>query len=614
MHRGGRRREHLFRSRRAWVVLFCLAQVAAAKVWAECRERDPELTAQIKRLVADIESGRRDDIKSVDDFLMALPPTVRQSMIFIADSRSLQESTVQAPRVLVKTPNSDVVLSFGTDPSLRGYDAIEMTVWNGKTAKVEMAELRFPADSSDERLRASGKVSVEHNPQKCVVCHSEPRRWTIDPYRFWAGHIPWTEDALNKGSIEVEWYKEFLRKVESGQPRWRALRPMETIAEIDQALERTGRYQIKSTQSETTQPNNTPSLDMSHQFLIYNGCRIAHELAARPDWNKIKYAATAAVTQTCSDPSKFLDDAGNRSARSWFEERGRGVKNGKFNYDELTKDTAKKQRSLSPDREGRQQWFFEKYLGSEEAAKKEIDQAHGALLRKDREFSGEHGSRFPTFENSTDEVTKTRYLLEPLGIEVNKWSMAIDPETYSHVEFFPEIAKAKPIQDVVDEINAMPGPGSFCDKLAAKSREAMRSPGGGPAGGTVATGIEGYCSPEELAVQARDFARGMTPMLLRARAAEALRVCAGCHTSGALGAPKLPFRDMGELEARIQRTKGRLDDFGERMWGRISRNPEMAGAMPAFGTPLTNEQKVAVRAWLDGIGRPSTGSSSPGTR
>ena len=78
--------------------------------------------------------------------------------------------------------------------------------------------------------------------------------------------------------------------------------------------------------------------------------------------------------------------------------------------------------------------------GSAERAQAEVTLAAENLSRKDAEFTA-GGNRFPTFENSSREVTASRYLLQPLGVDVNKWSMAVDKEMYSHVEFFKEIAK-----------------------------------------------------------------------------------------------------------------------------------------------------------------------------
>lgn len=578
----------------------CPLTVAAQQ---RCRQRDPELAQEVQDLIHDVEEGRRPELTSVDKFLAAVPEKIRQSMIFVGDSRSLQESSREAPRILIKSPNSDVIMSFNIDPSHRGYESVEMVLWNGDTARIEMVEVRFPEDTTDPTLRASGKPMVTHNPRKCQVCHfsGTDMRWQFDPYRFWAGHIPWTEDALNEGSIEVEWYKEFLRNINEGKPRWRNLVPFETEEQIDRDLARNHRVQIRSTVGETTQPNNTPSLDLSHQILIYNGCRIGWSLADRPDWDKIKYAATAAVTSRCSDPTQFMDEDGNRQAEQYFEDRGLGLKNHAFDYDTLLDETHERQWSLAPDREGRQLWFFEKYLGSEEAARAEIDQAAGALLRKDAEFTTA-SNRFPTFENGQDEVTKTRYLLQPLGIDVDQWSMAIDPNTYSHVEFFDEVARSKPITDVVDEINADRSGGSFCEKLAAKSRAALRDvPRKEPEFDLVE-----FCSAQDIVGRALELAQTLEPAALRAGAEEAVSGCPGCHATRALGAPPIPFHDMNALEAQIRKTQGKLGSLGDRIWDRVSRHPEVHGAMPKFGSGLSTEDKTALRAWLDSLAGPSS--------
>jgi hypothetical protein len=116
------------------------------------------------------------------------------------------------------------------------------------------------------------------------------------------------------------------------------------------------------------------------------------------------------------------------------------------------------------------------------------------------------------------------------------------------------------------------------------------------------TDAEGYCPPSVLDDQATQLARTLEPIALRGAAQGILQRCSGCHTSGARGAPKLPFGDINALEDRIRRTKGEPGDFGERMWGRVSRYPEASGAMPLGGRHLTNDEKVQLRAWINSLG------------
>lgn len=580
-----------------------IAAAGIAHAQDRCRQRDPELTQQVRDLVSDVEAGRRPDLNSVDAFLAAVPETIRKSMIFIGDSRSLQESTRENPRILIKSPNSDVVMSFNTDPRHRGYDAVEMVLWDGATARLEMVEIRFSKDTEVARadpVMGPGEVEVTRNPQKCTVCHFSggDMRWVFDPYRLWAGHIPWSEDALQKGSIEVEWYKEFLGRIASGEPRWRNLIPFETPEQIDAELERKGRVQIQSTDGETTQPNNTPSLDLSHQILIYNGCRIAWQLKDRPDWDKIKYAVTAAVTNRCDDPTEFLNDAGNEIAQKRLMDRGLATDDdGAFSFDELVKETRTSQWSLSPDREGRQLWFFEKYLGDLDAARAEIDRSAENLIRNDSSYR-EGAIRFPTFEEHQMEVAKSRYLLEPLGIDVTQWSMAVDPGTQSHVEFFDEIPRAQPIRDVLQEIYDDDSRGSFCEKLARKSREAMGDvPRVAPE-----FDLPDFCSKEDIVARVLALTDELEPVAVRTDAAEALTRCPACHSTRSFGAPRIPFDDMSALEQEIRKTRGTFGDLGERIWDRVSRHPEEHGAMPKFGSGLSTDEKTAIRAWLDSLG------------
>lgn len=610
-----------------------------------CRQRDPEIVNNVKGLVEGIRSGQRPEVKTVDDFLGLLPEKMRNDMIFMANSRSLQKATVKDPRVILKSPNSDVVVTFNLDPELPGYDMIEMQVWNNQTAKFELTELQFPADMKDRKFGDKhqikhGKVTVEDDPQKCKKCHIGGRPiW--DPYRFWFGQVPFAEDALDKGSVDVDWYKKYLDDIASGRPRMRQLKPLITKEQIDAELAAKGRVQIPGAFSETTQPRNTPALDLSHQLLNYNGCRIARELASRPDWDKIKYTVAGAVSKSCGSPDKFLDDQGNQNATRYFEFRNIGSKDGKFDFNALVNDTHRRQWTLAFDRDDREQTWLKSQLGTDAKVDEELKLHRKNLLRQDAEFTTPL-VRFPTFENTEYEASKSRYLLEPLGIKTNEWSMAFDPETYSHVEFMREIELAPPIQDVIREVQAKSQPPEeFCKNLADLSRAHM---GSGPRAGSSAnpatarsiTGQEDPskpCSRDQLEGAAVQQLHDTNYDLASRRVGAILsRRCQQCHVDEAayLGAPEYPMDDVHELGRLIcqkakPKTKGIFSQIlgrffkhppvtettqttqasptkdstlGTRLWDRVSRAPDEQGMMPKRGGPLSDSERVAMRVWL----------------
>ncbi len=581
-------------------------------------DRDREEVDAVKKLLTDVESGRASSIRTADDFLGALPLSVRSSFIFVADSKSVQQADVDSPRVILKSPNAEVTVTFNTNPAHLGYDAVEMQLWNARAQRFELAEVRFPADSKDAALRGMNRPQVEREPAKCATCHQGPAgdrsmahlssKPVMDPYRFWAGFVPFSEDRLNRGSVDVKWFKSYLDRVHGGAPRYRRIATKLTSVGLDKTLASRPSVQVPSAKSWSSQPVNTPGLDISHQFLILNGCRIVEELKRRPDWDTVKWFVAGSFS--CTDPTQFLDEGRNQQAKDWFTQRKTGLKSGRFDFDTLIAQTRARQNTLAEEREGRQLWFYEKQLGSVARAREQIALADRYNIRgKGRTGPSKIGSDdnrhivsrsiFPTFETDYREVARMRYLLEPLGIEMNRWSMAIDPETYSHVEFFTEVESHPEIQSLIQETS------NQCEKMAEKAKEGLGSlkkrerP------------VTGYSSPEELAASARTSLAGVTLAQARSKVGF-LNACAACHTTAMLGAPILPFSNVADLEALIRKTSGSLGDEGEKIWDRVTRRQDLYGAMPP-GMSLSDEEKRSLRVWLDIVktGERSTKKKSP---
>ena len=200
-------------------------------------------------------------------------------------------------------------------------------------------------------------------------------------------------------------------------------------------------------------------------------------------------------------------------------------------------------------------------------------------------------SRFPTFENSFQEISKVRYILDPMGFQSNLWSMAGDPDTFAHVEFFKEIAAQPEVQKIWSDA------GQDCSRLAELSRAALRDFNAQP------PALVSYCPPAALKAQAiGDLSRltaSMTLVLARNPVAQALRGCIGCHLAGIEGAPKIPFGNLNQMEKLIANRKGNPGDLGEIIWDRITRSPDSYNSMPLGGAPLSDESKRAVREWLE---------------
>ena len=81
--------------------------------------------------------------------------------------------------------------------------------------------------------------------------------------------------------------------------------------------------------------------------------------------------------------------------------------------------------------------------------------------------------------------------------------------------------------------------------------------------------------------------------------------CAYCHGSGGNsprgGAPRIEFDDIEALERRLARTSGTVGDLKEVLWDRVTRHSGAWGHMPRDNTPITREQKLGLREWLNSI-------------
>jgi hypothetical protein len=322
----------------------------------------------------------------------------------------------------------------------------------------------------------------------------------------------------------------------------------------------------------------------------------------------------------------FLGTAGNRNAQSYFVDRGISA-SGTFSYPALRDDTDRRQRSLAVDKEGRQLWQFERYFrdnptvrpggctSSFDCASREMDRIFGNMINNEPRFVNP-GGRLATFEDSGQQMTATRYLLEPLGINVGEWSMAIDPGSYAHNQFFGEICLDTAIQSVLTDAG-MSGPAArsacngggqtppaaVCTALASASRTAVRIPTGS---GTISRSAAYACETPDI-LQREASLRPIVETeccLLRQEAARIVRdeQCIMCHAPATSGAPPIPFNDINALEREIRLTRGRVGDFGERIWDRIARHPDSYGAMPQGMGSVERTNKVALRRWLNSLG------------
>lgn len=267
------------------------------------------------------------------------------NFIVIGESESLQPTTVRDgkmyPRIALKSPNSELWVTFNTDPKEPTYSTLEIMRWNGKKAKYEFMELDF--DKNKRHMDGTG--------EKCISCHKQPDpRPNWDTYRAWSGVVPSRDDMLEMHARDGEYvegserrigtdgraYLSFLDQVVSAKettpndrlamldipmdpqvqfagrtPPVTELSPREQVELIRRQTEERGFYRIphypyteglgQSNFDQKTARYTGPSQAAFDQMSGQNFCRISTRLKEHPDYNKFKYYLAGLGEGSCKN-------------------------------------------------------------------------------------------------------------------------------------------------------------------------------------------------------------------------------------------------------------------------------------------------------------------------
>jgi hypothetical protein len=643
-----------------------------------CADHDPGVRAEVNTLLQQVSSGST--ISSLDAFVAALPLQIRQNVMFWTETRAMQriypieqqqavsrlpvktqdrsfhkegsrwcvspkdggeKSCVEA-RVLLASTEGDFIGTFTTHPESPTAGSFEFALFNPAESTVDYFDLVFNGSSAP---------TVAKNPDKCMTCHGGRDgtvNWRMDPYRMWAFSTPFNEDNLRPGSVETEWYLSFLERIEGGESVLRHLRPVNDRQTILRELQK-GPYQLKAVPASVDfAGRDTPALNITHQLLEKNACRIASSMAQREDFNKIKYAAIGALID-CPNPDEFIPAQGayqKSNAERYFERMNLGVRGGRFELPALLAETEAKHVALLADRLSRRFDHFTQYAGEDRALAEISESIVQAPVQ------ARYG--VTNYETYPSHITKARYLLEPLGVDVANWSMAVDSEFNSHVEFLYPAAFQPVFLDVLKrefDLDSRVGRSiglSECNDMGTTNGKQSLSQG---CRSDVARVSAGLC--KDLAAKSRMVLQDFVPKADRWAAAvvdskESLDAdaavlasrstldgltasagmvydtyCQGCHANTyKSGAWFYPFGDMAEMNKLIAREKNAsihaLDgqrvglagtakgdwpfDYvssGDRIWDRVTRHPRQHGVMPRFTqTGLSRADKVTLRAHM----------------
>ena len=604
---------------------------------------------------------------SIATFIAALPLSLRGNSIFMGPSRSNQDGSPENPKVILKSPNSDVILSFNSHPEQHGSNEVEMMLWNAKTRKYDFASVAFAEGPDGAPIGKAGlSAVVRRNPPDCSACHGTPARAKWDPGPMWPGQIPFVGDKiLGDNNLDTKQYRSIVERIEKARKdsakgmstgqmiktglsatspligsvlnafddkkkiapppdffadRMKSL-VLPSLSEIDKGIASKKGTVIPNFR----EPNGPASFEcnvmqsggkfttgsasrMADELSMKNWCSVADELGKDPAWPKIKYVVAGAL-RGCpeiggpSAASDFLPNSMRAKAVEYIKFRNQGAGKdrqissapGKF----LAEETAGRLDRFQKTREELQQLFMEKRGGNrgDFLAWAEIDSFN----------------RNPNLEaDSAGKIGRLRYALEPLGIEVNRWSFSIDQNNYTMGNLLGLLGEQPLLKEVTSEI---PAGADACKWLGKKSRAAF-------ADSTIAARAQ----QENIAVCGnpgnRDFellgqtANRVSTSVLKPRMQDILQKCVTCHSSKKsfaggsaedLGAPEFKMVKQGKisvdtLEAFIKANP--VSEFGnagwaQRFWSRIGRPQDAPGAMPPPPLrALSNEDRETIRAWL----------------
>ncbi len=581
-----------------------------------------EIREEIQSLLEGIVDGSRSDVNSIAAFVAALPQETRENLMFMTHSRALarvhtydeqrrlmldtrpsedrvidpdtqsrqwcltqdgEQTACVETRVLMVSKEADFVGSFTSNPASPSEGHFELSLFDPDTSEVTLFDLDFN----------DATPVVTKNPDKCMMCHQGDNgdiNLRFDPYRAWSFITPFNEDNLRAGSVEAQWYLSLLRRIEDGaEPDLAALEPLNTLASVEAAMNDGTDVQLESLPSDVRFGGaDTPGLNIAHQFLEKNACRTAKSFADRPDFEQIKYAALGGMIQ-CENLEEFWPTEGSftrEDAEAYFARRREGQGEAGFDLRVLQGETRAMQARLLSDKLSRRFDHFSEFVGPERAWA-ELEGSIFQTVGRGPQFG------ISNFESSQSDVGKVRYMLEPLGVDVAQWSMAVDREHHAHVDFFRNISAQPVFIDVLKrefDLDAVTGStfdlddckrfhggnsclrrieGSreeLCGPLAERSREALLDHVVDPS--VVFAGaprdVEDFWYHDkddvtELEQEAASLADATSdPAELRSQASGIYREnCTGCHDDEfdfeenlkySSGVPVLPLYAMADLE------------------------------------------------------------------
>lgn len=594
------------------------------------------------------------NVTSIEGALAMIPEQIRRNVVFLRPSRSLQSGE----RYIMKSPYSELVISFNGHEDAPGGNSLEVMRFNGKEGKFEFMEISFE----------NGQRKIEKNPEKCMRCHGSPdkARPIFDPYRFWSQTIPSKRGDAVGGTQDGKEYLDILRQIEKGGTtppgsRLKYLRPYlvanppDKVEAVMSTEGGTGvwrampgeRDRVRAKMEAGSARTDPPSVRLFDEMYSRNFCRINRIFEKDKRVNKLLPFIAAAAKGSCSvdsSPDEFLPDSILKANKEYYIRKGLATKETDPTkvIRNVVKDTEGKQREYFEERVGRKIWNLEKrYLkemnpeqtrevtsllnkmrakatadgtGVSKGELNLMTDAYKNLMasyerrayqkaKNDIKRISAGGTALADLEDSVDIIGPIRYALEATGFDVSTLSMSFDPLSFTFGDF---IARNLPRYEPLKSLAAKP-----CSELRRLSKSGLNTTNSANLIAAIEQNTR-TCEPASRITfdPLKPFIKFNESVRKDLNNKLSLEVatltddygCVDCHNPASRGAPAMPFgkgkQNAKNLQRLLQKRTGEFGDLRQLIWKRISRAENEHGHMPPNDS-MTEKDLTKFRNYFD---------------
>lgn len=173
----------------------------------------------LKTKIQDFERLNPGKTYTVSQLLSDSPEELKSNFTLIKDSASLQEASLQSPRVILFGINAKTILTFNGDSKQKGFNTVEFAEFNEAKSVIEFKEMIFPeGDSGRGKVEFSGV-----NSEKCMACHGPSPHYIWSQYAKWPNAFGSIDDAPDLHPEEGK-FLALLKDTKEKHPRYRHLK------------------------------------------------------------------------------------------------------------------------------------------------------------------------------------------------------------------------------------------------------------------------------------------------------------------------------------------------------------------------------------------------------